>query len=98
MAKRRLLKKDISYVAGDLLTEVWVLGSLVPGVDQSKTEALMSRIINMHDEFIRRAHQPTGKDNKKQVKEYYNKLVADLQKEVEDITDEIQGLSKAKDA
>ncbi|MCD8044707.1 MAG: hypothetical protein LUH10_16865 [Tannerellaceae bacterium] len=96
MAKRRLLKRDISYVAGDLVTEVLVLAQLVPGVDQEKAEALVNRIADLHDEYIKRAHQPAGKDNKKAVKEYYRALVTDLQQEIDTIEKEIEGLSKDK--
>lgn len=54
----------------------------------------MSRILDMQDEYIRRANRPDGKDNKARVKEYYNKLLADLQAEVNAIATEIGELSK----
>ena len=79
MAKRRILKKDISYVAGDLFSEALVCKLYIPGVDSDKADAVMSRILDMQDEYIRRANRPDGKDNKARVKEYYNKLLADLQ-------------------
>jgi len=96
MAKRRLLKKDINYVSGDLFTEVLICSRLIPGVDQEKAGVLMTRILDMHDEFIRRAHTPDGKDNKGRVKTYYNKLIQDLQTEVNAIGKEIEELSKGK--
>ena len=82
MAKRRILKKDISYVAGDLFSEALVCMLYIPG------------ILDMQDEFIRRANRPDGKDNPKRVKEYYRKLRADLQTEVNAIATEIGELSK----
>ena len=78
MAKRRILKRDISYVAGDLFSEALV----------------MARVLDMQDEFIRRANRPDGKENKKRVKEYYCKLRADLQTEINAIATEIGELSK----
>lgn len=54
----------------------------------------MARILDMQDEFIRRANRPDGKDNPKRVKEYYRKLRADLQTEVNAIATEIGELSK----
>lgn len=98
MAKRRILKKDISYVAGDLFAEVLVCKVYIPGVGQEKAEALMSRILNMQDDFIRRAQRPDGKDNKARVKEYYRRLAADFQAEVNAIEAEIEQLSKEKEA
>ncbi len=94
MAKRRILKKDISDVAGDLFSEALVCKLYIPGVDSDKADAVMSRILDMQDEYIRRANRPDGKDNKARVKEYYNKLLADLQAEVNAIATEIGELSK----
>lgn len=98
MSKRRVLKKDISYVAGDLFTEVLVCKLYVPGVDQEKAEALMTRILDMQEDFVRRAGHPGGKDNKALVKSYYRKLKADLQAEINAIAAEIGELSKDKEA
>lgn len=98
MSKRRVLKKDISYVAGDLFTEVLVCKLYVPGVDQEKAEVLMTRILDMQEDFIRRAGHPGGKDNKAVVKAYYKKLRADLQAEVNAVAAEIEALSKGKEA
>lgn len=40
MAKRRILKKEISYVAGELFTEALVCKLYIPGVNQEKADAL----------------------------------------------------------
>ncbi len=94
MAKRRILKKDISYVAGDLFLETLICMLYVPGVDSGKADVVMARILDMQDEYVRRANRPDGKDNKKRVKEYYRKLRADLQTEINAIATEIGELSK----
>ncbi len=96
MAKRRILKKSISYIADDLFTEVLVCKMMVPGLESEKTDPLLSRIVEMQEEFIRRAHYPDGKDNKKLVREYYKKLVADLETEAHAIVDAIEELRKEK--
>lgn len=94
MASRRMLKKEISYTAGDLFLETLICKLYIPGVDAEKADMVMARILNMQDEFICRAHRPAGKDNKAIVKAYYTKLRADLQQEVNAIADEIRTLSK----
>ena len=66
----------------------------VPGVDSGKADVVMARILDMQDEYVRRANRPDGKDNKKRVKEYYRKLRADLQTEINAIATEIGELSK----
>jgi len=94
MANRRVLKKDISYVAGELYAEVMVRMILIPGVDRFKADDLLSRILDMEDEYIRRANRPDAKDNKVLVKEYYRKLRIDLQTEVDAIVREITALNE----
>ncbi len=94
MAKKRNLKRDIGYVAGELLAEVLVAKMLVPEIDQDKSDELLGRILEMQDEFIQRAAKPDGKENKKLVKEYYKKLEADLEKSIETIVRDIQALNK----
>lgn len=94
MANKRVLKKEIMYAAGELFTETLVCKLYVPDTDQEKADALMTRILNMQDDFICRAGKPDGKDNKALVKEYYKKLRADLQAEVDAIAAEIGGLNK----
>ena len=59
-----------------------------------KAEVLMTRILDMQDEFAKRANRPDAKENKKRVKEYYSKLIADLQAEINSIGTEIAELSK----
>jgi hypothetical protein len=94
MAKRRILKKSISRVAGELFSEALVCKLFIPGTDQEKTEAVMTRILDMQDEFVRRASHPDGKDNPALVKEYYRKLRVDLQTEVDAIAAQIGELNK----
>ena len=94
MASKRLLKKNIGYIAGDLFTEVLICKLFIPATDQDKAEVLMTRILDMQDEFAKRAHRPDAKENKKRVKEYYSKLIADLQAEINSIGTEIAELSK----
>lgn len=94
MAKRRNLKRDIGYVAGELFTEVLVAKMLVPGIDHDKGDQLLGRILDMQDEFVQRAAKPDGKENKKLVKEYYKKLEADLQQAINAIVDDIHALNK----
>lgn len=89
MATRRDLKKDISYVAGELFSEVLVCKMLVPGTDKEKADKLMTRILDMQDNFLSRAQRPDGKDNKVLVKEYYRKLYVDLRTEINAIANEI---------
>ncbi len=94
MANKRVLKKTITYLTEDLFTEALICKLFVTGVDQEKLDRLMTRILNMQDEFIKRASRPDGKDNKTLVKEYYNKLKVDLRTEFDSIVQELEDLCK----
>lgn len=94
MAKRRILKKDISYVSGELFADVLLCQAFIPDIDKEKVDILLTRILDMQDEFVRRAQRPDGNSDRKHVKEYFRKLRADLQTEVDAIGEEIASFNK----
>ena len=94
MAKRRLLKKEVSYIAGDLFTEALFCKLYIPGVDEEKADILLSKILDVQDKFRQRAGKTDGKDNKKIVRAYYNDLWTKLIEEVNTIGKEIEALNK----
>ncbi len=93
MANKRILKKMIACVAGDLFTEAMFCALYIPGTDKEKADKIMARALEMQDNFICRAGRPDGKDNPKLVKAYYKQLKAELQAEVNAIAEEIGGLN-----
>lgn len=94
MANRRILKKEISYTAGNLFLETVFCKLYLPDTNEEKADTILARILDMQDNFIGRAGRPDGKDNPKLVKAYYSKLRADLQKEIDAIAAEIGELNK----
>lgn len=93
MAKRRHLKKEISFVTGELFVEVLVSKMLIPSVDNDRIDALLERTLDMQDKFISKVN---GLNNKDCAKEYFRKLEEDLQSEVDAIADEIGRLNEEK--
>ena len=73
---KRKLKKQISYIAGDLF-----LASLVEGVNR---EAVVGAIHNIIGLIPRISHTQPGN-----VKGYYKKLREDLNKEIQVVADEL---------
>ena len=96
MAKRRILKKSISYAAGDLFSEAIIAEQIIPDIDCEKVHLLMTRILDVEDDFVRRAGRPDGKDNPKLVKAYYKKLKEDINTEFTAIADELIKLHQEK--
>ena len=86
--KRRNLKKQVNYIAGELFAESVVLTQVVPGVDEKKVDDLMARILYVQDEFLSRiSHTQPGN-----VKGFYKAFKTDFQAQVNGIIDEICNL------
>lgn len=94
MASRRILKKEIASVASELFTEALFCSLFIPGADKDKADQVMTRVLDMQDDFICRAGKADGKNNPALVKAYYKKLREELQQEVNAIADEITALNK----
>ena len=81
MASRRRLKKQISYIAGDLF-----LASLIEGVNR---EAIVEATHNVLNLIPRISHnQPVN------VKGYYKNLREALNKEIQVVADELAQIGK----
>ena len=90
MASRRDLKRDISYVIGDIFTECLIYKVLVPGTDKAAAEKLIVDLLRIDNEFITRiSHTEPGK-----AKEYYRALIKDFQKQISEVLDKLTKLKK----
>ena len=90
MASRRDLKRDISYVIGDIFTECLIYKELVPGTDKAAAEKLIVDLLRIDNEFITRiSHTEPGK-----AKEYYRALIKDFQKQISEVLDKLSKLKK----
>lgn len=45
MAKRRELKKNVNYIAGELFSECLINSKFIPGTDKKKADELMVEIM-----------------------------------------------------
>ena len=61
MASRKVLKKNVNYITGELFAECLMNSLYVPGTDKKKADELMAEILKMQDEFISRiSHTEPG--------------------------------------
>ena len=89
MAKRRELKKNVNYIAGELFSECLINSKFIPGTDKKKADELMVEITKMQDEFISRiSHTEPGN-----VKGFYKKFRSDFNAKVNEIIDAIAKLN-----
>jgi hypothetical protein len=89
MANKRIIKKNINYIAGELFTECLVQSLYVPGTDKEKADKLMGGILTMQDDFLRRvSHIEPGN-----VKGFFKKLRADFNAKAEEFVEAIGKLN-----
>ena len=81
MASRRRLKKQISYIAGDLF-----LASLIEGVNRDAIVEATHNVLNL---IPRISHTQPGN-----VKGYYKNLREALNKEIQVVADELAQIGK----
>ena len=90
MASRRNLKKDISYVIGDLFTECLIYKELVPGTDKNAADELIIELLKIDDEFTTRiSHTEPGN-----AKQYYRALYKEFNERIAKVTDKLVKLKK----
>lgn len=92
MASRRKLKKVISYVSSELLSDIYFHCLASGKFDAEKAENLAIEVSELKQEFIRRSARPDGKENKAIVKKYYRKLYAHWLKAAEALAGKIKDL------
>ena len=95
MANKRNLKKEINAVTAALISEYLLTSELIPGVEAEKTDAVLTKILANHDEFISRVGANGGKEPKL-VKAYYKQLKADFNKKVDEVISDFESLTKSE--
>lgn len=95
MASKRKLKKEIEAITNELFTECLFYKLYIPEMNDEKVVNLMSKIIQMEKEFMRRANNVDGKQNSAVVKNYYSKLKSDLVNKVNEIMSDMELLGQS---
>ena len=92
MANLRELKKDINYLASEIVTQGYMKLALVENINEEELTPILVEAVEMRNEFIARINHPDGKDNKKIVKKYYQKIREDIMNKSLELLDKIQKL------
>ncbi len=94
MASKKVLKQEINAIAGELFFECLFCKLYISNTNSEKADAVLGKILTLQDEFLRRANHYDGKEDKKIVRNYFRKLNADLQNQLDEIVAEIEALGK----
>lgn len=90
MSNKRDLKRTINYICGDLFTEGIAASLYGENRDNDNTEAILTSILVMHSNYIRRVSlvQPGMP-----AKVYFKDLKDKFSKEVNEIVDQLNNLA-----
>ena len=90
MSNKRDLKRTINYICGDLFTEGIAASLYGENRDNDNTEAILTSILVMHSNYIRRvSHVQPGMPDKV----YFKDLKDKFRKEVNEIVDQLNNLA-----
>ena len=90
MSNKRDLKRIINYICGDLFTEGIAASLYGENRDNDNTEAILTSILVMHSNYIRRvSHVQPGMP----AKVYFKDLKDKFSKEVNEIVDQLNNLA-----
>ncbi|TRX66508.1 hypothetical protein [Carboxylicivirga sp. M1479] len=92
MASVRELKKDINFLASELITEAYVKQLIKDDVNNDKVAEVMVKAIGFRNDLVAKANHPDGKDNPKMVKAFYKGLRKDMMEQFLNISKETNEL------
>ncbi|MCT4588971.1 MAG: hypothetical protein N4A71_14200 [Carboxylicivirga sp.] len=92
MASVRELKKDINFLASELITEAYVKQLVKEDVNNDKIAEVMVKAIEFRNDLVAKANHPDGKDNPKLVKAFYQGLRKDMMERFMAISNETNEL------
>ncbi len=80
MASIRKLKKDLNYLAYELLTEVFTYRHFHPEMKEKKFDEVILEVVKLRNELVARINNP---ENPSEIKAHYKKIRTDMVKLVE---------------
>ena len=94
MASVRSLKRDIDLLMSLALSDCFYVLEYNTKVDEEEVTKIAQEIIKKHRELRVAANHPDGKDNPKLVKQFYNGLVTEMLKSIDNSLEELSAAVK----
>lgn len=92
MSSRRKLKKSIIATMELLYVDCLFYKMFVVDADKEAADKVITHIVEVQNELLKRVNVNEGKDVKGRVKSYYKKLRVDIQEQTNTIAKEIAAL------
>lgn len=78
MASIRKIKKDINYLAYELLTEAFTYKRFHPEVEEKKFDDVIKEVVKSRNELISRVNNHGSNGSPVDVTEHFNKIKEDM--------------------
>ena len=88
MASKRLLKKDVNYVFGDIIDAAYIHQMANPKEDPAKSEAIVDEAIQNYDELITKINRRDVENKKK----HFNEIQSDLETKARTLVEKLNAL------
>ncbi|MFV8224676.1 hypothetical protein [Christiangramia aquimixticola] len=88
MASKRLLKKDVNYVMGDIIDAAYIHQMATPKEDKAKSEAIVDDAIKDYDALITEINRRDVEDKQK----HFKAVQADLEKRAQALIERLNAL------
>jgi hypothetical protein len=80
MASIRKLKKDINYLAYELLTEAFTFKHFHPGIDDDRFDAIIKDLVKLRNELISKLNNPALREDAFNAPAYFREVREDMVK------------------
>ncbi len=88
MASKRILKKDVNNVMGDIIDTAYIHQMANPKEDPAKSEAIVDEAIQNYDELITKINRRDIENKKK----HFNEIQAELQTKANALIEKVNAL------
>ena len=88
MASKRLLKKDVNYVMGDIIDAAYIHQMANPKEDPAKSEAIVDEAIKDYDELIAKINRRDVENKQK----HFKAVQVDLEKKANALIEKLNAL------
>jgi hypothetical protein len=92
MANIRDLKKDITFLVSEVISDTQLFMQLNPKHNTEAAFSIIEDAVEMFNVLYKRANYPDGKDNPKLVKQHYRALYKDLVTQTDSLFERISKL------
>ncbi len=88
MASKKLLKKDVNYVMGDIIDAAYIHQMANPKEDPAKSEAIVDEAIKNFDELIEKINRRDVENKKK----HFSEINKELQVKASSLVEKLNAL------